>query len=48
MRVDPDVLYVDDGNVSTSAGAAAGLDVCPHLVRDDYGAAVAAHPPGCR
>lgn len=43
VHVDPDVLYVDDGNVSTSAGAAAGLDLCLHLVRDDYGAAVAAH-----
>lgn len=42
VRVDPDVLYVDDGQVLTSAGAAAGLDLCLHIVRRDYGAAVAA------
>jgi transcriptional regulator GlxA family with amidase domain len=41
--VDPDVLYVDNGQVLTSAGAAAGLDLCLHLVRRDYGAAIAAH-----
>jgi transcriptional regulator GlxA family with amidase domain len=40
--VDPDVLYVDEGQVLTSAGAAAGLDLCLHLVRRDHGAAVAA------
>lgn len=42
IDVDPCVLYVDNGNVLTSAGAAAGLDLCLHLVRRDYGAAVAA------
>ena len=42
VTVDPQVLYVDDGAVLTSAGAAAGLDLCLHLVRRDYGAAVAA------
>jgi transcriptional regulator GlxA family with amidase domain len=36
------VLYVDNGNLLTSAGAAAGLDLCLHMVRCDYGAAVAA------
>ena len=41
VTVDPDVLYVDDGDVLTSAGAAAGLDLCLHVVRRDYGAAVA-------
>ena len=41
VAVDPDVLYVDDGDVLTSAGAAAGLDLCLHLVRRDHGAAVA-------
>jgi len=41
VSVDPDVLYVDDGDVLTSAGAAAGLDLCLHLVRRDHGAAVA-------
>lgn len=40
--VDPDVLYVDEGQLLTSAGAAAGLDLCLYLVRRDYGAAVAA------
>jgi len=42
VRVDPDVLYVDTGQVITSAGATAGVDMCLHLVRRDYGAAVAA------
>jgi transcriptional regulator GlxA family with amidase domain len=41
VDVDPDVLYVDNGNVLTSAGAAAGLDLCLHLVRRDFGAEVA-------
>jgi AraC family transcriptional regulator, transcriptional activator FtrA len=40
--VDPDVLYVDEGVILTSAGVAAGLDLCLHLVRRDHGAAVAA------
>jgi transcriptional regulator GlxA family with amidase domain len=42
VAVDPDVLYVDEGQVLTSAGAAAGLDLCLHLVRRDHGSAVAA------
>lgn len=42
VRVDPDVLYVDEGAVLTSAGAAAALDLCLHMVRLDYGSAVAA------
>lgn len=42
ITVDPDVLYVDEGQIVTSAGAAAGLDMCLHLVQRDYGAAVAA------
>ncbi|SEG75622.1 transcriptional regulator, AraC family with amidase-like domain [Thermomonospora echinospora] len=41
VRVDPDVLYVDDGDVLTSAGSAAGLDLCLHLIRRDHGARVA-------
>ena len=41
--VDPTVLYVDNGNILTSAGAAAGFDLCLHLVRRDVGAAAAAH-----
>ena len=41
IRVDPDVLYVDEGPVLTSAGSAAGLDICLHIVRRDHGAAVA-------
>ena len=40
-KVDPDVLYVIDGQVMTSAGTAAGIDLCLHLVRMDYGAEVA-------
>ncbi|MFF9197762.1 GlxA family transcriptional regulator [Streptomyces sp. NPDC014779] len=41
VALDPDVLFVDDGDVLTSAGAASGVDVCLHLVRRDHGAAVA-------
>lgn len=37
----PDVLFVDDGTILTSAGLATGLDLCLHLVRIDYGAAAA-------
>ncbi|WP_033342479.1 GlxA family transcriptional regulator [Catenuloplanes japonicus] len=42
IEVDADVLYVDEGGVLTSAGAAAGLDLCLHLIRRDHGSAVAA------
>jgi transcriptional regulator GlxA family with amidase domain len=42
VRVDPAVLYVDEGPVLTSAGVAAGLDLCLHVIRRDHGAAVAA------
>ncbi len=42
VDVDPDVLYVDEGQVLTSAGASAGLDLCLHMVARDYGAGVAA------
>lgn len=42
VQVDPDVLYVDDGDVLTSAGSAASIDLCLHLVRTDRGADVAA------
>jgi transcriptional regulator GlxA family with amidase domain len=41
IDVDADVLYVDNGTVLTSAGAAAGFDLCLHLVRRDLGAKVA-------
>ncbi|MFD0822296.1 GlxA family transcriptional regulator, partial [Micromonospora zhanjiangensis] len=41
VRLDPDVLFVDDGQVLTSAGVAAGIDLCLHLVRTDHGSAVA-------
>jgi transcriptional regulator GlxA family with amidase domain len=43
LDLDPDVLYVDEGQVLTSAGASAGLDLCLHMVASDYGAAVAAY-----
>ncbi|MFC9172849.1 GlxA family transcriptional regulator [Streptomyces sp. NPDC057107] len=43
VEVDPDVLYVDNGRLLTSAGAAAGLDLCLHMIRRDYGSAVAAY-----
>ncbi|BBJ43562.1 AraC family transcriptional regulator [Streptomyces antimycoticus] len=42
IQVDPDVLYVDNGQFLTSAGAAAGLDLCLHMIRRDHGSAVAA------
>ena len=42
IEVDPDVLYVDNGQILTSAGAAAGFDLCIHLVRRDFGAEIAA------
>ncbi|MGO4418396.1 GlxA family transcriptional regulator [Streptomyces sp. MCAF7] len=41
IAVDPDVLFVDDGDVLTSAGVASGIDLCLHVVRRDHGAAVA-------
>ncbi|TCS65650.1 AraC family transcriptional regulator with amidase-like domain [Primorskyibacter sedentarius] len=40
--VDPDVLFVEDDRVFTSAGSAAGLDLGLHIIRQDYGAQVAA------
>ncbi|MFD6274148.1 GlxA family transcriptional regulator [Streptomyces sp. NPDC060209] len=43
VEVDPGVLYVDNGQILTSAGAAAGLDLCLHMIRKDYGSAVAAY-----
>ncbi|WP_017620614.1 helix-turn-helix domain-containing protein [Nocardiopsis gilva] len=42
VRVDGDALYVDEGDVLTSAGSAAAIDLCLHIVRSDYGAAAAA------
>lgn len=42
ISVDPDVLYIDNGTILTSAGASAALDLCLHMVRKDYGAAIAA------
>ena len=42
VDVDANVLYVDNGRVLTSAGAAAGFDLCIHMVRRDFGADVAA------
>ena len=41
VRVDPTILYAEDDNVFTSAGSAAGLDLCVHLVRADFGPTVA-------
>lgn len=42
VRLNPDVLYTDNENIFTSAGAASGLDLCLHIVQRDFGAAVAA------
>jgi AraC family transcriptional activator FtrA len=41
VQLVPDVLYVDEGRLLTSAGSAAGLDLCLHIVRKDHGADVA-------
>jgi transcriptional regulator GlxA family with amidase domain len=41
IKVDADVLFIDDGDVLTSAGVAAGIDLCLHIVRRDHGTAVA-------
>ncbi len=41
VDLDPDVLFVDEGDVLTSAGVAAGVDLCLHLVRHDHGSEVA-------
>ncbi|MFD7707707.1 GlxA family transcriptional regulator [Streptomyces sp. NPDC059785] len=41
VRVDADVLFIDDGDVLTSAGVAAGIDLCLHVVRRDHGTAIA-------
>ncbi|GAA2494633.1 GlxA family transcriptional regulator [Streptomyces gobitricini] len=43
VTVDPNVLYVDNGQFLTSAGAAAAMDMCLHMIRKDHGSAVAAH-----
>ncbi|MFF9201778.1 GlxA family transcriptional regulator [Streptomyces sp. NPDC014986] len=43
VDVQPDVLYVDNGRILTSAGAAAALDMCLHMIRRDLGSAVAAN-----
>jgi AraC family transcriptional regulator, transcriptional activator FtrA len=42
VSVDPNVLYVDDGDILTSAGSVASIDLCLHVVRSDYGAEIAA------
>ncbi|WP_291480317.1 helix-turn-helix domain-containing protein [Corynebacterium sp.] len=42
VTVDPGVLYIDHGDIATSAGVAAGIDLCLHLVRRDMGEEVAA------
>ncbi|MXM68086.1 helix-turn-helix domain-containing protein [Streptomyces sp. HUCO-GS316] len=41
IEVDADVLFIDDGDVLTSAGVAAGIDLCLHIVRSDHGTALA-------
>ncbi len=41
IHVEPDVLYVDEGTILTSAGSAAGIDLCLYLVRRDFGAEIA-------
>ncbi|MFH0520899.1 GlxA family transcriptional regulator [Streptomyces sp. M41] len=41
IKVDADVLFIDEGDVLTSAGVAAGIDLCLHMVRRDHGTAIA-------
>jgi transcriptional regulator GlxA family with amidase domain len=41
VLVRPDVLYVDDGDILTSAGVSAGMDLCLHIIRADHGVAEA-------
>ena len=41
IALDPDVLFVDEGRILTSAGAASGVDVCLHILRTDHGSALA-------
>lgn len=41
VKLDPDVLFVDDGDVLTSAGVGAGVDLCLHIVRRDHGSQIA-------
>lgn len=41
VRIEPDVLYLDEGDILTSAGSAAGIDLCLHIIRKDFGAIVA-------
>ncbi|MFI5682009.1 GlxA family transcriptional regulator [Streptomyces cellulosae] len=43
VELDAGVLFVDEGDVLTSAGAASGIDVCLHLIRQDHGSEVASH-----
>src|SRR5690606_11290794 len=43
VRVDENVLFVDEGRVLTSAGAASGIDLCLHLVRRDHGVGLSNH-----
>lgn len=40
VKLDPDVLYIDDGDLLTSAGTASGIDLCLHLIRADHDAEV--------
>jgi AraC family transcriptional activator FtrA len=41
ITITPDVLYVDEGSLLTAAGSAAGIDLCLHIVRQDYGPDIA-------
>ncbi len=41
VRIEPDVLYVDENEILTSAGSAAGIDLCLHIVRRDFGSRIA-------
>lgn len=40
IKVDTNVMFVEDGNILSSAGGVSGLDMCVHIVRGDYGATI--------
>lgn len=43
IKVEPNVLFTDNGQVLTSAGASAGIDLCLHMIKNDYGVSTAAY-----
>jgi transcriptional regulator GlxA family with amidase domain len=46
LRLNPEVLYIDQERLLTSVGLSAGIDMCLYMVGRDYGASAAGTPPG--